>query len=1135
MNSTSRDRFTRTLRSAAVSLVALSTLAAPSTGAIAKAPADALEQGFRTPPDSAKPRVWWHWMNGNITKEGIKADLEWMKRVGIGGFQNFDANLTTPQVVPKRLTYMTPEWKDAFRYTAQLAESLNLEMAIAGSPGWSESGGPWVSAKDGMKKYVWSEIRVTGGQQFIGRLPKPPSSTGSFQNVPVVDVGAILGGETFHAPEYYEDVATIAYKLPAADVSVADLHPKITSSGGTFELAKLIDGDLSTTQLLPSTTDGKPGWVQFEFERAPTVKAITVAGGAVDPLAGLMGGVQESRTLEVSEDGKTFTRLAGIPATAFGQSTLSIPPTTARFFRVTFNNPPPPFDLSIFMGADAKPLPMPKGNDVGEIVLHTSSKVSRFEDRAGFSTVAVDDSFATPPTSDVTAESDVVDLTGRVGADGSLNWTVPAGNWKIVRFGYSLLGITNHPASPEATGLEVDKLDPIAVKAYFTNYLDQYKDATGGLMGSKGLSYMITDSWEAGAQNWTKNLPQEFEKRRGYSMTPYMPALTGAIVKSSEASERFLWDFRKTLQEMVAEYHYDNLTGILEQYGMKRYSESHESGRAIIADGMDVKRTAAVPMSAIWTPSPFINQNNQTGHTVDIRESASVAHIYGQNLVAAESLTAIGFPAGTAWSYSPETLKPSADLALASGLNRFVIHTSVHQPVDDKVPGLGLGPFGQWFTRHETWAEQAKAWTAYLARCSFMLQQGKAVADVAYYYGEDNNITNLFGKKPPSIPEGYNYDFVNATALLGEVSVKDGRLVTRSGMSYRVLVLDANARSMSLPVLRKIAELVRAGATVTGVKPERSPSLTGEQTEFDALVKEIWGSNNPNVSTGEPLDRVLEARGVAPDYSYSKPQADTQTLFVHRTLPDGEIYWVDNRNDRVEEIEASFRVTGRAPEVWHPETGRIEPASYRMADGRTTLNLRLDPAEAVFVVFRKPTSAPAVTLPRRTETVVSTLDGPWDVRFQTGRGAPPTARLDTLGSWSESVDPGVKYFSGTATYVRTVNLPAGTVARGARVWLDLGDVKNLAEVMVNGKSLGIVWKKPFRVDLTDALKPGANAIEIAVTNLWVNRLIGDQQAGVATKYSYTTMPFYAADSRLVPSGLLGPVRVIRDTPEGAGR
>src|SRR6185295_10422094 len=486
-------------------------------------------------------------------------------------------------------------------------------------------------------------------------------------------------------------------------------------------------------------------------------------------------------------------------------------------------------------------------------------------------------------------------LTSKMNADGSLNWTPPAGEWRIVRFGYSLTGKQNHPASPEATGLEVDKLDATAVKNYFENYLNQYKGATGGLMGSKGLQYIVTDSYEAGQETWTPKMREEFKKRRGYDMLPWMPVLTGVIVKSTEASEQFLWDYRKTIGELLAENHYDQLTNILAKYGMKRYSESHENGRVFIGDGMDVKRKAAVPMSAMWTPG--IGGSSLTMAQADIRESASVAHIYGQNLVAAESLTAIGL-GGNAWSYSPEKLKPTADLELASGLNRFVIHTSVHQPVDDKIPGLGLSIFGQWFNRHETWAGQAKAWTDYLARSSYLLQQGKFVADIVYYYGEDNNITSLFGGSLPNIPEGYNYDLINADALINLLSVKNGKLVTPSGMSYRVLVLDSNATKMSMAVLRKIEKLVKDGATVAGIKPITSPSLSDDQNEFNKLVNEIWSSSNARVSNGKPLNEVLNAMNIVPDFIYDKSQNDTKLLFVHRALANGEIYWVNNRNGR---------------------------------------------------------------------------------------------------------------------------------------------------------------------------------------------------------------------------------------------
>ncbi len=764
-----------------------------------QAKSNTLYRNFQNPGKAARPRVWWHWMNGNITKDGIYKDLTWMKRSGIGGFQNFDAGLTTPQIVEKRLAYMTPEWKNAFRFATVLADSLDLEMAIAGSPGWSESGGPWVPAKDGMKKLVWQEVRVSGGQPFTGKLPRPAATTGMFQNLPLPEEANQFTAETAPPPEYYEDIAVVAYKLPESDKTLSELGATVTSSSGLFSLDYLTDGNLASTSLLLSDTVNGYAWIQFEFSQPQTIRAVTVVGGGTRSTFGIIT-ESEDRSIEASDDGVAFRTIAFIPLGVIQQQTVSIPPTTAKYFRVTFKNPPVPGGFGAMQGEASK---APFGTDVAEVVLHPVTQINHYEEKAGFAAATDLPQHPTPAATDVVAESDVVNLTGKLNSDGTLNWTPPAGNWKIVRFGYSLTGKQNHPASPEATGLEVDKMDAEAVKHYFENYLDQYKDATGGMMGNKGLQYMVTDSYEAGQETWTPKMAAEFEKRRGYSLLPWMPVSTGTIISSTEASEHFLWDWRKTISELVAENHYDQLTGILATYGMKRYTESHENGRTYIVDGMDVKRTAAVPMSAMWTTGG----SSQVMAQADIRESASVAHIYGQNLVAAESLTAYGFGGSGAWGYYPGNLKPTADLELANGLNRFVIHTSPHQPVDDKIPGLSLGPFGQWFNRHETWAAYAKVWTDYLSRSSYLLQQGKFIADIVYYYGEDNNITALFGKQLPRIPEGYNYDFINADALVNLLSVEDGKLVTPSGMRYRVLVLDSNARYMTLPVLRKISTL----------------------------------------------------------------------------------------------------------------------------------------------------------------------------------------------------------------------------------------------------------------------------------------------------------------------------------------
>jgi len=593
--------------------------------AAAQAPDDALLQGFRNPPDSAKPRVWWHWMNGNISRDGIKADLEWMKRAGLGGFQNFDAGLETPQVVKKRLVFMTPEWKDAFRFTAALADELGLEMAIAGSPGWSESGGPWVKPAQAMKKYVWGETRIEGGRPFSGILPKPPSATGSYQNLGAGRPGAEAG------PEFYADAAVVAFPAPAGDAPPAELKALITSSGGAFSLEALTDGDLAGTQALPDARPGEKAWLQLEFPHRQSVSGLTLFAGRESGRGDVAGAA-----LEASADGRLFQTVAAFPA---GAGTIAFPAVSARFFRVTIPAPEPP------SGRPAESAG-PASTRIAELVLHTSAVVNPFQDKAAFTGATSSADLATPavPAAAAIRKADVIDLTARLRPDGRLDWTPPAGRWIVLRLGYSLTGHENGPASPEATGLEVDKMSRAHVKAYFDAYLDQYRDAAGPYMGRRGLGYVITDSWEAGFANWTDELPAEFARRRGYGMHPWLPVLAGRVVESAESSDRFLWDFRQTLGELTAEYHYDQLSDILKARGMGRYTESHEGGRAFIGDGMEVKRRADVPMSAMWVDRPG---KAGTGHDADVRESASVAHIYGQHLVAAESLTAYR----TAWMF----------------------------------------------------------------------------------------------------------------------------------------------------------------------------------------------------------------------------------------------------------------------------------------------------------------------------------------------------------------------------------------------------------------------------------------------------------------------------------------------------
>lgn len=1126
-----------------VSIIFLAALTIPSV-AVAQTAADPLLHGFEIPPASARPRVWWDWMSGNIAKEGIKLDLEWMHRVGLAGFQNFDVAHDTPQVVQTRLAYMSPGWKDAFKYAIALGDRFGMEMAIAGSPGWSESGGPWVPASHGMKKYVWSETLIEGGTPFKGVLPHPPSNSGAFQALPIGDVTDIHR-DAKTIPHFYGDSVVIAYRKPLDEIAIETLHPEMTASGGAPDFGLLTDGDLQKTTKLPVPMDPEQSaWIQYEFPQPETVRAFTIVVHELDPFSqSMLGGGATDKVLEASDDGANFHTVAILPANkdVFATAvppeyTVAFAPVTAKYFRISFKPTAPPPLLEWAVGVDPvtldiPPPQQPSDYEIAELVLYAGARVNRWEEKAGFVPTEDLSSLATPACDpgQAISKADVVDLTARMNPDGKLDWTPPPGEWVVLRFGYSLLGIRNHPATAEATGLEVDKLDRRYVKDYFEKYLDSYLDTMGAdEMGKRGIGYVINDSWEAGYQNWTDDMIEKFKRLRGYDPIPWMPVLTGRVVESAEASDRFLWDFRKTIADLIANEHYGELEAVLHEHGMGHYGESHEVGRAFVGDGMEVKKFNEVPMSAIWAQLPGVNKE-QYGYEADDRESASVAHIYGQDVAAAESMTAAAAP----WAWSPATLKPTADQEFLNGINRIVISESVHQPLvgDRTAPGMTLGPYGQWFNRNETWAEEAGPWIDYLSRCSYLLQQGHFAAEIIYFYGEDSNLTAIFGDAVPDIPPGYSFDYINADGLIHELSVSNGQITTKSGMSYRVLGLDPYSRHMSLPVLRAIYKLVVDGAVVAGPKPVDDPSLADDQAEFNRLRDQLFGDGSSahkvgagTVYAGRSLADVFRSLNVTPDFAYTKAGADTRLEFVHRKLSDGDLYFVNNRGEKALQVDAIFRVSGKEAELWHPETGKAQPASFTIQAGRTTVPLNLEPAGSVFVVFRKPATSTSRKIPSGVMSELETLNGSWKIGFQPDRGAPESITINKLGSWSDSSDPGVKYFSGTGTYTTRFDASARWIAKGAQVWIDLGDVKNLAEVSVNGKSLGIVWHAPYRVNVTSALKPGANDLEVKVTNAWVNRLIGDEQPG-ATRYTFADFKPYKADSPLLPSGLLGPVRL----------
>jgi len=1120
---------TRTRKTILIRIAVTSALAAASVGFAQSAPnsatkaalaQDPLTQGFLAPPDSAKPRTWWHWTNGNVTESGITKDLEWMQRVGIGGFQLVDVAQGNGQVVEPKINFGTPEWYHAVLHSAQLAKQLDLEMSIFSCAGWSEAGGPWVTQQMAMKKLVWSETDVVGGMSFAGKLAQPPSNEGV-----VRDSGA---GGTPSDPPFYADSAVVAYRTPEEEAPMAALHPKVMSSGGPVDANALLDDSLNTSVTISPAKEGGPAWLQYEFEKPYTARALSLGVRGVIPIGKILA----------SDDGVNFRTIEDMPGPQGYHGaqirTFAFPAVTAKYFRIEFDRR----GLSpaeVIHGEDDAVAPRggfaagPPSYGISEAIFYSDARVNRWEDKGAFGSLM--DVYDVVPTPDAPAAAqisrgDIVDLTGKMDKDGTLRWDVPAGRWTILRMGYSLTGARNRPSVPAGSGLEVDKLSSKYVQQYFAGYMNPMKEHLGDLIGST-VQYMTMDSWEAGMQNWTDDMIAEFQNRRGYDPTPYLPVLAGRVVENADVSDRFLWDFRRTLADLYAGDFYGTMDSELHKLGMKAYSEASGVALEIPEDTLLNKSHIDIPMAEFWVHA----LHPESMYYVDVRGAASAAHAYGKPLVATETFTGGGYE-------SPYTLKKIADYWFTQGVNRLVFHTSAEQPLDTK-PGNTM--VGTHINRNITWAELAKPFITYVARVSYMLQQGTPVADLAYLLPEGAPSTMPFWGDglQPAPPAGYDYDVINTDVLLNRSSVAaDGRVHVAGssempdGMNYRVLVLPPTTQ-MTPEVLHKLHDLVAAGATIAGPRPVSSPSLRhfpDADSEVHSLATDLWGDmdgvtlNQHSFGKGMTywgitLDEVLTRLKTAQDFA-SSGSLDNPPTWIHRHTPDAEIYFVANQADAPVQLDARFRVSGKDVQIWRPMDGMmttnkpgntagyttvaridqrtgnrqpgIQPALYATESGFTVVPLNLAERESVFVVFRNAAPAAARSAPVATETKLATLAGPWTVTFPPNWGAPPSIQMQQLTSWTESSDPGVKYFSGTATYSKTVPAPASWFKPGQHIWIDLGKVRDIAEVKVNGKSAGLTWAPPYRLDVTAALKPGANKLEIAVTNEWTNRQIGDR-------------------------------------------
>ncbi|MGI8908278.1 MAG: glycosyl hydrolase [Candidatus Sumerlaeaceae bacterium] len=766
--------------------------------------------------------------------------------------------------------------------------------------------------------------------------------------------------------------------------------------------------------------------------------------------------------------------------------------------------------------------------------------------------------FPLQPSTEPLRATDVKDLGAALQANGQFTWSVPPGKWRLVRFGHTTTGKKNHPTPAGGEGLESDTWDRTAVKAQFEGLSAKMAKECSAFIGKSVLG-IESDSYEGDffgmKQDWTPRMREEFTKRRGYDPLPWMPAYKlDQLTESADMMSRFEYDTSHTVADLFRDNWYGYFGELVRSTGLKFIAEAYYGP----FDSVDCASLADFPTAEFWQDGKYIPA---------ARIMASAAHITGRTIVGAESFTAFL----SKYQNDPWALKLVGDRALCNGVNRMILHNYVHQPWGKEVkPGMTMDYWGTEFGRNVSWWEPGRAWLRYLARCQFLLQQGSMVADYCQVGG------NIADKQY----SGYDADVVSEKIIVDLMQPKDGRISLPSGRSYTLLVLPKTDKMLP-DVMRKLATLVRGGAAVqVAKKPTGSPSLENYPScdaTVRALAEELWGTEAGNgkkmvsrkVGTGhvfiggKPEDALAQL-GVQKDCDAQL----SNVLWTHRTTPEADIYFVSNQSDERRTAGLRFRISGKQPEMWNPVTGEMRVLPASAASGQlTSLSLSFEPRQSVFVLFRRPLNDSHGGRSIGEAQPTEELTGPWQVAFDPKwKGPAQPVSFSVLDDWTSRPENGIKYYGGTAVYTKQFDRPQGT-PQNASVFLDLGTVKNMARVALNGQDLGVVWGAPWRVEITKALKPLGNQLEVAVTNTWTNRLIGDDQepddcGWTPPRYrrkkitadkpnenhflgralfelpewfennkprpskgraTFATWMFYTKDSRLQPSGLLGPV------------
>ena len=927
---------------------------------LADEPGTPCEKQFANPPDSARPWVWGHWLHGNVSKECITRELGAMKRAGLCGMTMFD--VAQPGIPAGPHGYMKPSWQGLFAFQIAEADRLGLEVMSHLGPGYSGTGGPWITPELASQRIYETATRVKGPKRFSGKLPQPETPEG-----------------------FYRDVAVLAIRETKAQAG--------------------------------------PNIEDLDMKRVVWINYIRWKG----------------------------TRSA-------------------------------PLDAKI-------------------------------------------------PADRCIAPENIIQLTGRMKADGSLDWQVPEGEWTILRFGHGWTGQKTLPATPEGSGPECDKLHKRGIRAHFNPIMKRMVELAGPHAG-KTFHTFFMDSWEAGGQNWTEEMPAEFKRRRGYDIVPWLPVLTGRVIGDLRTSERFLYDLRLTVSELAVENFWAELHRLCREAGIRLAVEPYIT----TGQDLDAANHCDEPMGEFWS-HPFQPNN----YMATVKLASSAANLNGRLHVGAEAFTAAEFER---WLAHPATLKSLGDEAMCLGVNRFQVHRFAMQRFPQAKPGMTMGKWGQHYDSTQTWWGWVNPWHDYLARCQYLLSQGPVVTDVLALADEEP--LHRFVYEP--VPGHGSY--VCGPESFQRVEMIDGRPSMPGGPSYRLITV-SHGGTMSVARLRKLRDLVIAGANLLGEPPVSTPGLEGlpaADVELAALAKELWGDakeserkvGSGRVFRGIPAAEALRRIGVPP--SFSGPDHLT---WIHRRAGEAELFFIASPADKEATHECLLRApAGSSAELWNPLTGDIRAlATTPAGNGLVRVTLPLEAHGSAFVVFRPGTSAAPPLEPPPATPVSLALKGPWQLAFPAESGVKGPLTLAGLASWSEHGNPDVRHFSGTAVYRKEFTLDA----LPSHAVLDLGRVEVMARVKLNGQDLGILWRPPYQVDTTRALKAGRNELKIEVVNLWPNRLIGDaalpedakrDDKGLLLEWpewllkgktsptgrrSFVTFTLWNKGEKLQPSGLLGPV------------